>query len=451
MKRTLIYPRTILTMDAQDRMVQGGAILVEGQSISRVLTPAEISVERPVCDDVVDAGNLVALPGFVQTHIHLCQTLFRGLAEDVELLDWLQGKIFPFEAAHTASSMYSSARVGIAELIRGGTTTIMDMGSIHHEEEVVRALTETGLRAFVGKAMMDLNPMHPSLKEPTKEAVQSTLHQASLWHGSASGRIRYAVAPRFILSCSDTLLREAYAMTADFPGMLFHTHASENRHELEAVHARCGMDNVEYFGHLDILQSNTCLAHCIWLNEDEVAAMRDRDVRVLHCPSSNLKLGSGIADVPGLLNANIKVALGADGAPCNNRLDMFTEMHLAALIQKPGYGPTAMPARNVLRMATAGGATVLGIEHETGSLVPGKRADLMLLDLQKPWSSPATETPDALASMIVHGCTPENVHSVMIDGQWVYRHHEHLTLDVDRALADAQTELRTLLQRAALS
>jgi 5-methylthioadenosine/S-adenosylhomocysteine deaminase len=451
MTRTLIRPRAILTMDAHDRILQGGAILIDGQTISRIFTARELLSERPNADDVVEAGDLVALPGFIQTHIHLCQTLFRGLAEDVELLDWLQEKIFPLEAAHSASSMYSSARIGIAELIRGGTTTIMDMGSIHHEEEVVRALTETGLRAFVGKAMMDLNSMHSPLKEPTKEAIQSTLRQASQWHNSAAGRIRYAVAPRFVLSCSDDLLREAHAMTSDFPGMLFHTHASENRHELEAVRTRCGMDNVAYFDHLGILQNNTCLAHCIWLNEEEVAAMRDRDVRVLHCPSSNLKLGSGIADVPRLLSENIKVSLGADGAPCNNRLDMFTEMHLAALIQKPGYGPTAMPARDVLRMATAGGAAVLGIDGETGSLVAGKRADLVLLDLQKAWTSPVPDIPDALASVIVHACTPENVHSVMIDGQWVYRHHEHLTLDVDRAIVDAQTELRTLLQRAAIS
>jgi cytosine/adenosine deaminase-related metal-dependent hydrolase len=404
-----------------------------------------------VVDVVVDAGELVALPGFIQTHVHLCQTLFRGLAEDLGLLDWLQSRIFPFEAALTSSSMYASARLGIAELIRGGTTTIMDMGSIHHEEEVVRAITETGLRAFVGKAMMDINTMHPPLKEPTDEALRSTLRQAKQWHGSAGGRIRYAVAPRFILSCTDALLREAHAMTADFAGMLFHMHASENRHELEAVRARCGMDNVAYFDHLGILQNNTCLAHCVWLNDDEIAAMRERDACVLHCPSSNLKLGSGIADIPRYLHEGIRVSLGADGAPCNNRLDMFAEMHLAALIQKPGYGPTAMPASTVLKMATAGGAAALGIERETGSIVAGKRADIILLDLRRPWSAPVTGTPDALVATVVHACSPDNVDSVMIDGQWVYRRREYTMLDVDRAKYDADTELRALLQRTSIS
>jgi 5-methylthioadenosine/S-adenosylhomocysteine deaminase len=450
MATTLIRPRAILTMDAHDRLIHDGALLVDGQNIARILTADELAAERPAADAIVDASTLIALPGFIQTHIHLCQTLFRGLAEDVELLDWLQSRIFPFEAAHSASSMYASARIGIAELIRGGTTTIMDMGSVHHEDQVVRAVAETGLRAFVGKAMMDINTMHPPLKEPTREALQSTLDQARQWHGSAGGRIRYAVAPRFLLSCTDELLREAYAMTADFPGMLFHTHASENRHELEAVRQRCGMDNVAYFDHLGILHANTCLAHCVWLNEKEIAAMRERDARVLHCPSSNLKLGSGIADVPRFLTEKIKVSLGADGAPCNNRLDMFAEMHLAALIQKPGYGPMAMPARSVLHLATCGGAAALGIDHETGSLVPGKRADLMLLDVCHPCSSPVTDTFDGLASTIVHACTPANVHSVMIDGQWVLKNRELLTLDLGRTLCDAEQELRTLLQRASI-
>ena len=447
MTRTLIRTHAILTMDAGDRFLPGGAVLVEGNTIAGVLTAAELAAQPPASDAVIDARMLVLIPGFIQTHIHLCQTLFRGLAEDLELLDWLQHRIFPFEAAHSASSMYASARIGIAELLRGGTTTIMDMGSVHHEEEVLRALTESGMRAFAGKAMMDVNTAFPPLKEPTAESLRSTLEQAHQWHGSAGGRIRYAVAPRFVLSCSDALLRDAYAMTADFPGMLFHTHASENRHEMEAVRARCAMDNVAYFNHLGILHENTCLAHCIWVNDDEVSMMREHNAAVLHCPSSNLKLGSGIADVPHFMEQGIRVSLGADGAPCNNRLDMFREMHLAALIQKPGYGPRAMPARTVLRMATAGGAAALGIGGETGSIVAGKRADLQLLDLNSAWSAPAPATQDALASAIVHSCTPGNVHSVMIDGAWVYRGHEHTTLDVQRAVAEARTELDALLTR----
>jgi len=446
--RTLIRPGTILTLDDQDRFIDGGAILVNGTTIERVLTANELA--GFVGDDctVVHASGLVAMPGFVQTHIHLCQTLFRGLAEDVELLDWLQHRIFPLEAAHSPASMYASARAGLAELIRSGTTTIMDMGSIHHEEEVVRAVSESGIRAFLGKAMMDINDYHPALRESTKEALDSTLRQAGQWHGSANGRIRYAVAPRFVLSCSDALLTEAHAMTRAFPGMLFHTHASENRHELDAVRARCGMDNVEYFEALGILSEVTCLTHCVWLNDREVDLLARRQARVLHCPSSNMKLGSGIAPVPRYLERGIVVSLGADGAPCNNTLNMFQEMRLAALIQKPLHGPTAMPARLLLRLATGGGATALGLDREIGSLVPGKRADLILLDLSRPWNTPASATLDGFAVSIVHSCGPADVHSVMVDGEWLYRDFHHLKIDVAATARDASRELQTLLTRA---
>jgi len=344
--------------------------------------------------------------------------------------------------------MYASARMGLAELIRSGTTTIMDMGSVHHQEEVVRAVTEAGIRAFLGKAMMDVNDLYPPLRESTQDALSSTLRQAEQWHGSAGGRIRYAVAPRFILSCSDPLLKEAHAMTRSFPGMLFHTHASENRYELDAVRARCGMDNVEYFDMLGILNDVTCLAHCIWLNDHEVDLLAQHRARVLHCPSSNMKLGSGIAAIPRYLKRGISVSLGADGAPCNNSLNMFQEMRLAALIQKPIHGPTAMPARTVLRLATMGGAGALGLDREIGSIEPDKVADVVLLDLSQLWNSPPSLTPDDLATSILHSCEPADVHSVMASGEWIYRDRVHETIDIVQATRDAARERRALLTRA---
>lgn len=446
--RTLIRPETILTLDDQDRVIANGAILINGTTIEQVLTADELNALPGNDYTTVDAPGLVAMPGFVQTHIHLCQTLFRGLAEDVELLDWLQRRIFPLEAAHSPASMYASARAGLAELIRSGTTTIMDMGSVHHEEEVVRAVMESGIRAFLGKAMMDINDFHPALRESTKNALDSTLKQAQQWHGSANGRIRYAVAPRFVLSCSDSLLKEAHAMTRSFPGMLFHTHASENRHELQAVRARCGMDNVEYFEALGILSDVTCLTHCVWLNDREVDLLAGRRARVLHCPSSNMKLGSGIAPVPRYLERGISVSLGADGAPCNNTLNMFQEMRLAALIQKPLHGPTVMPARTLLKLATAGGAAALGLGREIGSIASGKRADLILLELSRLWNRPVSATADDLAVSIVHSCGPTDVHSVMVDGEWLYRDRVNLTIDLTVARHDASRELHALLNRA---
>lgn len=445
--RTLLTLSNVVTMDAARRVVRNGALLVENNSIRQILTEGELRSMGTFDGEVVDARSLVAIPGFIQTHIHLCQTLFRGLADDLELLDWLRLRIMPYEAAHTAKSMHASAMMGIAELFRSGTTTIMDMGSVHHEEEVIRAVTESGIRAFVGKAMMDVNTLHPPLKESTKDSLNSTLQYAAHVHGSADGRIHYAVAPRFILSCSDELIKEAYEMTKNFPGMLFHTHAAENRHEMEAVRERCGMDNIEYFESLNILQHNTCLAHCIWLNDKEIELMKQRDAKVLHCPSSNLKLGSGIARIPALRAKGITVSLGADGAPCNNNLNMFQEMRLAALLQKPLHGPVAMNALSVFEMATLGGAATLGISRDVGSLEPGKKADVVLLDLGRTWNPCDAQSDDEIYSSIVYSCMPENVHSVMIDGRWVFRSNHYTSLDEQSITHNARGELRQLLSR----
>jgi 5-methylthioadenosine/S-adenosylhomocysteine deaminase len=303
---------------------------------------------------------------------------------------------------------------------------------------------ETGLRAFIGKAMMDSNDVYPALRESTEDALRSTLKQAEQWHGKADGRMKYAVAPRFVLSCSDRLLTEAHAMTGSFPGMLFHTHAAENRREMEAVRKRCGADNIEFFEKLGILRANTCLAHCIWISENEVALLRERDAKVLHCPTSNLKLGSGIARIPELLSRGISVSLGADGAPCNNTLDMFQEMRLAALIQKPLHGPSVMTAGTVFELATRGGAIALGCDRETGSLEPGKKADMVLLDLGLLWN-PTDETNPY--SAIVYSGSPENVRYVMIDGRWVYRDGVHTTLRAGEVAESGKKQLKLLLGR----
>ncbi len=434
-------------MDPARRVLIGGAVRVEGQRISAVLGPDAMGSLPAFEGEVIDAQHSTVIPGFVQTHLHLCQTLFRGLADDLPLLDWLRLRIFPLEAAHTPASIYASARVGLAELIGSGTTTIMDMGSLRHEAEIVQAIVESGMRAFVGKALMDLNEPYPRLKEPTRLALRSAEEEAKAWHGSEGGRIFYAVAPRFVLSCTEALLREAGTFAAGIPGALFHTHAAENRDELEAVRRRCGTGNIEYFDRLGLLGARTCLAHCVWLQDREIDLLGERQSRVLHCPSSNLKLGSGIARVPAMLQKGIVVSLGADGAPCNNMLDMFEEMRLAALLQKPLHGAGTLKAGEVFALATVGGAEALGIVHDTGSIEPGKKADLVVLDLNKPWNPLRLESAEDIYSAIVYSGRPANVDSVMIDGAWVYRGREYCRLDPAGIVAEARGELAKLLRR----
>ena len=439
----IIRTRSVLTGNHQGDILSDHAIVVDGNRISRIVPDSDIRNADPGAS--VDARHCIAIPGFIQTHVHLCQTLFRGLADDLELLDWLQKRIFPLEAAHTACSMHASSQIGIAELIRSGTTTILDMGSINHEEEIIRAIAESGMRAFVGKAMMDANTLYPALREDTRESIRSTRDLAERWHGSYEDRIRYAVAPRFVLSCTDGLMKEAHEIMRSLPGALFHTHASENVHELEEVRKRCNLDNIEFLHHLGLLSERACLAHCIHVSPAEIGILESTKANVAHCPSSNLKLASGIANIPGFIDRGVNVSIGADGAPCNNSLDMFHEMRLAAVVQKPRHGPRAMSARTVFGMATRGGARSLGLEDQIGSLEPGKKADLVLLDLNRVWN-PLREDEDPFAS-IVYTAGPENVDSVMIDGKWVLRNRELTTIDEERILAGARGELKQLLSR----
>ncbi len=327
------------------------------------------------------------LPGFVQTHIHLCQTLFRGAADDLALIDWLKKRVWPMEAAHTPESIRASAQLGIAELIKGGTTCALTMETVRYTEEVLRVVEETGFRATVGKCMMDKGEGVPDeLHEDTRASIDESLGLMKKWHGQANDRIRCCFAPRFAISCTRELLREV-AELARQHGVMIHTHASENKQECEIVESESGQKNIAYLNSLGISGSHVVLAHCIHLDTDEMETLTQTRTNVAHCPSSNLKLGSGLARVAEMLARRIPVSLGADGAACNNRLDMFTEMRTAALLQKLAHGPEMLPAMRVLKMATIDGARALGLESEVGSLEIGKRADLIVVDLNQTHSS----------------------------------------------------------------
>lgn len=443
----VISPSYIITMNHHYEILKGFSVLVSGNRIQKIDRTEILEQEAKENKwEIFNATEQILIPGFIQTHIHLCQTLFRALADDLELLDWLQLKIMPFEYAHNKESMKYSALLGISELIRCGTTTILDMGSMNHSDVVFEQLIKSGIRAFHGKAMMDINSLYPSLSESTKDSLRSSEELAKAFHNSANGRIKYAFAPRFILSCSDELLKETNQLIQHYPGTLFHTHASENRNELENVRQRCGKDNIECFEDLEILNDKSCIAHCIWLNENEIQLMKNRDARVLHCPTSNLKLASGIANIPRYLKEGISVSLGADGAPCNNFLDIFVEMRLASLIQKPIHGPTSMSAKEVFELATIGGAKALHLQHEIGSIEEGKKADLVLIQLNQIHNSMYLNE-DNLYSGIVYSADHTNVKSVMIDGEWIYQNNEFKTIDSKEIIAKSQEELSKLLRR----
>jgi 5-methylthioadenosine/S-adenosylhomocysteine deaminase len=437
----LIKGGTVVTSDAADTVVTGD-VLVRGGRVEAV--GRELSDTG--ADVTIDARGCAVLPGFVQTHVHLCQTLFRGAADDLPLLDWLKRRVWPMEAAHDAASLRASARLGVAEMIRGGTTCALTMETVRRTEEVFRVVEESGFRATVGKCMMDKGEGVPAeLSEETEDSIRESLALLEKWHGRAGGRVRFCFAPRFAVSCTRELLERVAALARE-RGVMIHTHASENRSEIELVERETGMRNVVYLDSLGVSGAHVLLAHCVHLSGEEVGLLASKGTHVAHCPSSNMKLGSGVAPVTEMLDAGVSVSLGADGAPCNNRLDMFTEMRTAALLQKVSRGADALPAARVLRMATRGGARALGLEDEIGSLEVGKRADVTVVELGRLHTTPVPE----VVSTIVYAAEARDVRDVLIDGRVILRGGELQTLDEREVVAEASSQYKLLAARSGI-
>src|SRR5256714_5209338 len=439
-KSILIKGGTIVTMDKPDSIERGDVLIRDGRI-------AEIGGEiDDTVTEVIEAHGCAVLPGFVQTHIHLCQTLFRGAADDLALIDWLKKRVWPMEAAHTPESIRVSAQLGIAELIKGGTTCALTMETVRHTEEVLRVVDESGFRANVGKCMMDKGDDVPAaLREETRASIDESLRLIDKWNGAANGRVHCCFAPRFAISCTRQLLSEVSTLAKQH-GVTIHTHASENRNECEIVERETGERNIDYLNSLGIVGSHVVLAHCIHLDNTEMETLASTKTNVAHCPSSNLKLGSGIARVTEMLARGIPVSLGADGAACNNRLDMFTEMRTAALLQKALHGPEELLAARGLRVATIDGGQAMGVDKEIGSIGIGKRADMIVVDVSELHAAPTGD----VVSALVYSAQAADVRATIIDGQVVMRDRELLTLNEPTVLADANREAEALRRRASV-
>jgi 5-methylthioadenosine/S-adenosylhomocysteine deaminase len=436
---TLFRNATILTMNDSMEVVNGAVSVRDGRIVS-------VGAEPSATHDItVDATGHLLLPGFVQTHIHLCQTLFRGYADDLRLMDWVRTRIWPMEAAHTPASLRASARLACLELLRSGTTSILTIETVHDTDAVVDATAATGIRAIVGKSLMDETaPDAPArLRQNGRTAVDEAVELFRRYDGSANGRIGIAFAPRWAISCARPTL-EAIAHTSAGLNALVHTHASEQQDELAMVRDATGHSSVQYLGVVGMMSPRLNVAHCVWVDEDDQALMARHDVKVTHCPGSNLKLGSGIAPVPEMLARGLNVSLGADAAACNNRLDMFSEMRLAAGLQSIRRSPGTVSARDVLWMATRGGAAALGLTDQIGSIEVGKKADLILLDGLSPRLAPS---PDPF-SAVVYAAGAGDVRLTMVDGQILVREGTAVHLDAAEISADARTAAAELARRA---
>jgi 5-methylthioadenosine/S-adenosylhomocysteine deaminase len=444
----LLRDATVVTMNSDYEIVRGDVLVRDGKiaQIARKDAPEQIEQLARAAEnaEVLDVGGQALIPGFVQTHIHLCQTLMRNCADDMVLIDWLSRRIWPYEAALGFDELRKSAELGLAELILGGTTSLLDMGTVRHTDAVAEAVKASGIRGFIGKCMMDYGEeVPPALLEKTGESLRESLALAERWDGAADGRIRYAFAPRFAVSCTRELLQGVVEAANDLD-LFIHTHSSETEFENEFTQKMYGVDNIEFLEQIGMTRPKSVFAHGVHVSDHECQVLARTGTAVSHCPSSNLKLASGIANMPRYDRYGVQTSLGADGAPCNNNLDAFVEMRLAALIQKPVHGPQAMPARRVLELATLDGARTLGIADEVGSIEVGKWADLVVVDLD---SDPGCGPAGDVYSRIVYSAHRSNVRHVFASGRQLVRDGALVDVDLGRVIHDARVAQRSVAER----
>ena len=409
-------------------------VFVDGQRIA-----------QSAAGETIDASGCYVMPGLVQTHIHLVQTIFRGLAEELSLLEWLRDRIWPLEAAHDEASLRATAQLGLLDLLTTGTTTILDMGTTHGGDVIAEELVRSGIRARFGQTMMDGGSGVPAgLRETTAASLDASARLAKAWTGAGDGRIGYAYAPRFALSCTRELLEAVAEVTARL-GLTIHTHSNENVAERALIEGETGQAPTAYLDGVGLVNERSVIAHGVNLDAREIAILAERGAAITHCPSSNLKLGSGIADVRTLRDRGITVGIGADGGACNNRLDGFDELRLAALLAASLHGPGALTAWDILAIGTREGARALRMADEIGTLEVGKKADVIVLDpsrLAGPGGDPATR--------IVYGGGSRAVRDVIVDGRVLVRSFAPVAFDAAEVRARAAEALPALAQRAGI-
>lgn len=444
----LLHSGTLVCMDGPRTIVRGDLLVRDSEivAIGSDVPAALAALPGGRAETTIDAGGAFVLPGFVHGHLHLCQTLFRGRAEQGDLLRWLREAIWPLEAAHTPESLRASADLGLLELIAGGVTCVNDMGTVRHGDALGEALEQGGIRATFGKAMMDAGEGVPAaLKERTADSLAHSLALADRWHGAAGGRLRVSLAPRFILSCSEALWREAAAAAAA-RGLVVHTHLAESPTEQAEVQAAIGATATRYLAARDVLGPRFVGAHGVHVDMDELALLRAADAALVHCPGSNLKLGSGIAHVARWRDAGLKRGLGSDGAACDNRLDTFHELSLAGALSRVDDRDRPLTAADALALATCEGARALGLGEVTGSLERGKQADVIVVDHRGAHLQPEPERDPCVA--LVHAARASDVRITIAAGQVLWRDGAWTTLERDRVLAHAAAEARALFARA---
>jgi len=414
--RILIKGATMITMNEENERLTPGDLLVENDRIA--------SIDHTILDPegdvkVISGKGKVLIPGLINLHNHAAMTLFRSYADDLPLMEWLQNKILPAEAKLTAEDVYWGTSLALLEMLRGGTTTFVDM--YYYMDEVARACVESGMRAVLSEGIIGVN----------SKIGHKTLHTAKNfvknWQGKGEGRITAMLGPHAPYTCPPDFMKVVLKETGDLDAA-FHIHLAESRSEVQESLDRYRKTPVGLMLELGLLDRRVLAAHCVHLTDEDIEILADKEVGISHNPGSNLKLGSGIAPLPRLLEKGARVGLGTDGAASNNNLDMFEEILLCSLIQKGVHEkPTLITAAQALELATRGGGRALHME-ELGVLKEGAKADLTLLDFHKPHLQPHNN-PEA---NIVYSASASDVDTVIVDGRLVVEGGDVLTLDAER-------------------
>ncbi len=409
----------ILTMDSRETCFDPGGIAIRGRRIEAIGPSVDIaaSFDAP---EVLDISGCVALPGLINAHTHAAMTLFRGLADDLPLMDWLQKHIFPAEAKLTSDFVYWGTMLACAEMILSGTTAFCDMYLFEHR--VAEAAKAAGMRALVGEVLYDFpSPCYG----PIENGLKHTESMIEKWRGDPL--VRIAVEPHALYTCSPGLLKKCRSISLRHEVPLV-IHLSENQAEVDQILGKYGRRPVSHLANLGLLTPTLVADHCVILDRNDMALLAENDVKVVHPPESNMKLASGISPVPRLLEMGVTVALGTDGCASNNNLDMFGEMDTCAKLHKAAtLDPTVLSAKTVLNMATRAGAKAMGWADEVGRLEPGTLADLIVVDFNKPHLTPVYSR----ASHLVYSAGAADVRHSIIDGRIVMRDRKLLTLDLE--------------------
>ena len=442
----LIQNSAVVTIDDAQRVLNPGYVLIENDRITAV-GAGEAPATARKADTIIDASLMAVMPGMVNAHSHLFQSFIRGLADDKPLLEWLKAAIWPVAQALTEEEAYIAAMVGLIENLRSGATTVIDHQYVHtdphNDDGVCRAAEELGIRFMLARGWTDQD-YHPAFMETPEQIVAETTRLRQTWHGRDNGRIRVEFAPLIPWGCSDATMLHTHEISQDWRSGT-HIHVAETKTEVEMNLESRGSRHIEWLDELGVLGPGFQLVHSVWLSDHEIDLIANSGATVVHCPVSNMYLASGVARVPDMRNAGITVALATDGPGSNNNQDMMETLKVTALLHKVNtLDAMALLPEDVLWMACRGGAVAFGQPEQIGSLEVGKKADVVLVDLDTPLAMPVHRAPSAL----VYNAGARDVDTVIVDGKILMRHKEITVLDEKALLAQARQSCANLFERA---